>query len=57
MSSNTLRLCTRSVMLQMLVMDNVGIEFSNKALRRLARPSSCSILWYRAVTSMVHNVE
>ena len=52
LNSDTLRLSTSSIMLQMLVMVNVGIEFSNKALRRLARPSSCGIQEHRAVTSM-----
>ena len=38
-------------------MVNVGIEFTNKALRKLASPSSCGILGYRAVTSIVHNID
>ena len=50
LNSNKLRLGTSSAILQMLVIVNVGIEFYNKALRRLASPSSCGILGYRAVT-------
>ena len=57
LSTNTLRLSASSVMSQMLLMVNVGIEFTNKALRRLASQSSCVILGYRAVTSIVHNID
>ena len=57
LNSNTLRLSTSSVMSQMLSIVNVVIEFTNKALRRLASPSSCGILGYRAVTSIVHNID
>ena len=41
----------------MPLIGNVGIEFTNKALRRLASPSSCGILEHRAVTSMVHHID
>ena len=44
-------------MSQMPLIVNVGIEFTNKALRRIASPSSCGILGYRAVTSIVHNID
>ena len=44
-------------MSQMLVMVNVEVEFSNKALRRLASPSSCGIIGHRAVTLVVHDIE
>ena len=44
-------------MSQMPLMVNVGIEFTNKALQRLASPSSCGILGYREVTSIVHNID
>ena len=56
LNSNTLGLSTSSVMSQMPLMANVGIVFSNKALRRLASPSSCGALGYRAVSSMVRNI-
>ena len=55
LNSNTSRLSTSSVMSQMLKMVKVGIEFYDKALRRLAFPSSCDML--RASTSMGHNIE
>ena len=35
----------------------VGFEFTNKALRILASPSSCGILGYRADTSIEHNID
>ena len=57
LNSNILRLSTNSVMSQTPLMVNVGIEFTNKALRRLASPSSCDIIGYRAVTSIVHNID
>ena len=55
--SNTLRVSTSSFLLQMPMMVNVGIVFSNRALRRLASPSSFRILGHGVATSMLHNIE
>ena len=57
LNSSTLRLSTSSVMSQMPLVANVGIKFTNKALRRLASPSSCGILGNRAVTPILHNID